>query len=357
LKFKAQTPKFLLLLGLTALTACGRGEPASGPSWTLHTSRLEALSIIPSFPSLPLRWPQFLLAEGADHFLWGEKGIFRLASSPHGPLLEQPRGVDLTRGMDRLIAAAQAPDGKLAVLDMSGRVAVQDPRSGRTWDIEAQLSNQPAGLALTQSRAYVLLQGEPLDGDAVVAYGFDGAEAGRWGKIPADGILQASLRGGGIAACPDGSVFYSYINSPRILRLEDGADESVQAIGEPRSTFVAVPARKVRQAYGEVKRSSSVAPLIKLGLGASRVMSLLCSQEGLLLRQVAQPARGGVLIEVWDPRSEELVGTIPVGGDEVLLDVRDQILYLGARAGDKDFTLVRVRYDVERSRPSEVASR
>jgi hypothetical protein len=355
MKRKAQAPKYLLLLGLTALAACTGGKSGSGPAWTLHTSRLEALSIVPALPALPLRWPQFLLVEGTDRFLWGERGLFRLATSENGPILEEPEGAELTRGMDRLIAAAEAPDGTLAVLDMAGRVAVQSPRRGETWEFEAQLPKQPAGLAVTEGLVYILLQGEPLEGDAVVAYGFDGVEAGRWGTMPADGIIQASLRGGGIAACPDGSVYYSYINSPRILRLPDGADESVRAIGEPSSSFVEVPARKVRYAQDKGKRYSSVAPLVKLGLSASRVLSLLCSEEGLLFRQVAQPAHGGA-IEVWDPLSEELVGTIPVGG-EVLLDVRDQILYLGARSESEGFTLTRIHYRAERSRPSEVAGR
>lgn len=356
---KAQVPKYLLLLGFTALVSCTGGESGGAAAWTLHTSRLEALSIVPALPSLSLRWPQFLLATGADRFLWGEKGIFRLASTGGGPVLEKP-GADLTRGMDRLIAAAQAPNGTLAVLDMAGRVAVQDRRSGRTWEIEAPLPNQPAGLAVTASRVYILLQGEPEASNAVIAYGFDGVQAGRWGTMPAGGILQASLRGGGIAACPDGSIFYSYIDSPRISGLESPAgsrDGSVREIGEPRSSFVTVPERKVRQARLDGQRSASVAPLVKLGLGASRVMSLLCTGEGLLLRQVAEPAGGGALIEVWDPRSGELAGTIPVRGGEVLLDARDHVLYLGGGSQGQGFLLERMRYRVERSSSPEAAGR
>jgi hypothetical protein len=356
MRLAAQVPKSLLLLGIAALTACTGGKSGSGPAWTLHTTRLASLSIVPALPSLSLRWPQFLLAEGTDRFLWGEREMFRLARSKDGPVLEEPKGAELTRGMDRLIAAAEAPDGTLAVLDMAGRVAVQSPRPGKTWDFEAELPAQPAGLAVAKGRVYVLLQGEPLAGDAVVAYGFDGVEAGRWGTMPADGILQASLRGGGIAACPDGSVYYSYINSPRILRLPDGADEDVRAIGEPRRSFVELPAWKLREAEEQGRRTSSVAPLVKLGLSASRVMSLLCSEEGLLFRQVAQPANGGAAIEVWDPLAEELVGTIPMGS-EVLLDARDQILYLGAQSESEGFTLARIHYQAERSRPSQVVGR
>lgn len=354
MKLKAQAPKYLLLLGFTVLTACTGGESGSGPPSRLHISRLEALSIVPSLPSRPLRWPQFLLIEEGNSFLWGESGIFRIESSESGPVLKKPEGADLTRGLDRLIAAAQAPSGTLAVLDVSGRVAVQSPRSGQTWGFDTQLQNHPASLAVTESLVYLLLQGEPEEGSAVVAYSFDGVEAGRWGTMPADGIIQARLSGGGITACPDGSIFYSYINSPQVLRLEDGANKSVRAIGRQRSSFVAVSARKVHQAYSDGMRSSSVAPLVKLGLSASRVMSLLCSNESLLFRQVAKPARGGAQIEVWDPLSEELVGTIPVGG-AVLLGARDQILYLGTMSESQNFTLERIQYRIERSRPSEVA--
>jgi hypothetical protein len=73
-------------------------------------------------------------------------------------------------------------------------------------------------------------------------------------------------------------------------------------------------------------------------------MALLCSPDGMLFRQVARPARGGSYVELWNPRTEELVGTIPSGGG-VLLDVRDHTLYLGS-APDERFILERMQYSI-----------
>lgn len=168
--------------------------------------------------------------------------------------------------------------------------------------------------------------------------------------MPAAGIIQQSLTGGGIAGCPDGSIYYSYINSPRILRLEGGASGGIRAFGEGgNGSFQVVSDRSIRDAQHESLRTHSVAPLVKLGLGGSRVMGLFCSDGGLLFRQVAEPAGGGSHVEVWNARSEDRVGTVPVGG-AVLLAVADQTLYLGQVSEERSFTLERIRYRVEPSR-------
>lgn len=207
---------------------------------------------------------------------------------------------------------------------------------------------------MTEDRVYLLLRGEVAVGNAVAAYDYTGVEVGRWGEMPAAGILQASLDGGGIASCPDGSIFYSYINSPLIFRVEEGSQGTVRTLGRQSGSFEVVSERDVGHAFEESRRSRSVVPLVKLGLGASRVMSLMCSQEGLLFRQVAQPSKRGAYIEVWDPASETLIDTI-LGSGGTLLDVRDQILYLGTTAEDQTFKLERIQYRVVRSRPEEAA--
>lgn len=251
------------------------------------------------------------------------------------------------------MAAARAQNGALAVLDASGRIAVRDPRSGRVSSFESHLENSPGDMTVTDDRVYLLLQGESEGGSAVVAYSFSGAEAGRWGRMPVDGIIQANLKGGGITACPGGEVFYSYINSPQILRLEEPA-RRVRPVGRASRTFQRLTEGQVHRAQRESTRARSVAPLVKLGLQASRVMALRCSQAGLL-RQVARPSGGGALIEVWDPLSETLSGTVPTG-EGILLDAHGSTLYLGRLQQGARFLLDRVELTPAPSR-TEVSSR
>jgi hypothetical protein len=182
------------------------------------------------------------------------------------------------------------------------------------------------------------------EGAAVAAYDFAGNQIGQWGEMPAGAIIQTNLGGGGIAACPDGGVFYSYINDPRISRLE--SDGRIKMIGKPAESFEIIARREVHRAHQESLGTRSVAPLVRAGLGASRVMTLLCDEEGLLLRQIAQPQKRGAHIEVWDPTSEELLGVIPVGR-AVLLDVREEVLYLGSQTEDQKLTLERIRYHLD----------
>lgn len=351
---QTQASKYLHVLALAVLIACARGNSEDKPAGRLRTSRLEPISIVSPLPSFSPRWPGFLLVERGTTVLWGgEQGIFRIEMSSRGPAHIESQGAELTRGMDRLIGAARALDGKVAVLDTSGRVAVYSPAAGQTWRFKTRSQNRPGDLAITEDMVYVLLQGEVEKGSAVVAYTFSGEEVGRWGTMPADAIIQTRLRGGGIAACPDGSVYYSYVNTPQIIQLQHDGNKGVRSIGRSSDSFKVVSASRVRQTYREGLRSHSAAPLVKLGLDVSRVMGLLCSEEGLLLRQVAQPARGGAPVEVWDPLSERLVGTIPVGG-AVLLDVRDRILYFGT-VEPRKFMLDRIQYRVERSRSGKEA--
>jgi hypothetical protein len=315
----------------------------------LPTSRSSAITIGSS-----LRWPQFFLVENTDRFLWGQgREILQISRSEAGSFRIEPDFSDLTLGLNRLVAAAHAPNGTLAVLDASGRVAVQIPRSRQLSTFETHLENSPGDLAMTNDKLYLLLQGESEGGSAVVSYSFFGAEVGRWGTMPVDGIIQANLKGGGIAACPDGSIFYSYINSPRILRL-DTKEHRARVVGRANRTFHALTEGQVHQAQRESTRSRSVAPLVKLGLEASRVMALRCSPAGIL-RQVARPSGGGALIEVWDPHSETLLGTVPAKAG-ILLDVQGNTLFLGALRGGEPFLLDRVELSAPPAR-TRVASR
>lgn len=284
-----------------------------------------------------MHWPQFLLVEGPRSFVWGgTREIYRIESSKRGPLLEGPEWPQLTQGLDGLAAASRTPTGMLVVCDTAGAVRGLSPGSTLPWSIETHLRSRPGGVAVTDRSVYLLLQGDPEAEAAVVAYDFSGGEVGRWGKQPLSALIQARMNGGGIAACPDGSVFYSYVNSPEIFRLE--ADRAEVRMMGRAGAFQRLSDRSIRRARRESERSRSVAPLVKLGLSATRVMSLLCSREGLLFRQVARPAGGGSYIEIWNAPAAELLGTVPATG--VLLDVRGQTLYLGA-APDGRFHLQR----------------
>lgn len=243
-----------------------------------------------------------------------------------------------------LIAAARAWDGTLAVLDSSGRVSVLGASSAKVTSFGTHFPNRPGYLALAGGKIYLLLQGDLEQGPAVVAYTLAGQAVGMWGQMPASGVLQANLKGGGLAACPDGSVFYNYINSPQIHRVL-GENGEVKAVGRKSPGFRVLAARQIRRAQNEVRRSRSVAALVKLGLGASRAQSLFCSEEGLLARQVAHPAGGGSDVEIWDPRTESWLGNVS-SGDGVLLAVRGRTLFLGAKPAAGGFSLDRVQFEI-----------
>lgn len=348
MELRKRLARCLALLPLTLLVSCAGDGSGDRPARVLHTSRLREIAISPS-PG----WPEFVLAEGPGLFLWGNRNeVLRIENPDAGPAVAVPVGTDPVHGLDRLVAAARNTAGTVAFLDISGRVAIHKPDSKRTWKFKTGLSNLPGSLALSTDRVYLLLRSEFGTGSAVVVYDLHGAEVGEWGEMPADGIIQANLKGGGIAACPDGSVYYSYINSPRIYRLPEGGEKDVRQIGKRPEFFAVLPPGRVYKASKESIESRSVAPIVKLGLSTSRVMALACSEEGLLFRQVAQPAGAGAHVEVWDPAAETIVGTIPVA-DGVLLDVKNQTLYLGTMPESEGFRIERIHFRVHPSRPEK----
>lgn len=349
-----QALKLFVVLPL-ALIACQVRESEELQAGVLSARKLEAFPIVSTQAPAVLRWPQFFLVEGPSSFLWGGgQEILRIQRAEKGDFHVEEVAGELTQGMDRLIAAARSPGGTLAVLDASGEVALLQPEAGQVSKLRIRLPAQQGGLAVTEERVYLLLQGEPEEGSAVVAYTRSGAEAGRWGKQPVDAVIQESLSGGGIAACPDGSVFYTYINSPRILRLEPDHEGAVRALGKKGSAFQVLSGREVAKAHRDSIRTGSVKPLVTLGLSGSRVMKLLCSEDGLLLRQVAQPDGGGAHVEVWEPRSGELLGRIPVDSG-VLLGSLGHILYLGTLPEGQRFTLERFQLEMGQTQTAETA--
>jgi len=309
----------------------------------LEAEELEGLDLVSTQPFYSLRWPQFLLVAEPRGLLWGYGGDVLRLDLAEGKVHSLSL-VDPARGFDRLVSADRRPDGTLALLDASGRVLVWNTDGGDVHRFTATPEPSWGGLALSGDHVYLMSQGEDDGSPAVRAFAFDGTPAGNWGDRSPSALIQASLNGGGITSCPDGTVYYSYINSPQILRL--GADGRVEEVGEARSDFRTLTASSIRGTAEDGRRLKSVTPLVQLGLGTSRVMSLHCSAEGLLFRHIADPAPPGSLIEVWDSLSGELLGAVhPRAG--VLLDVDDQVLYLGSVDQEVPFRLERLHYAPE----------
>ena len=334
------------LVVIALLAACRQAEAPRFGSGRLRARSSGSLALVPPIPPVSMRWPQFLLVESPDRFLWGaEREIYRIAASEQGSTLDGPLWPELTEGLGRLVAVARTPSGALAVLDADGRVRGESPGSKSPWGFQAHLPGGAAKLATTDEAVYLLLQGMESGGAAVVGFDHSGMELGRWGTIPASGLIQLNLSGGGLAACPDGSVFYSYINSPEIWRV-DGGDKAVRPLGGSEAEFKVIPERALREASDEGRKARSVAPLVRLGLGASRVAALTCSPEGRLFRQVVRPRGAGSYVEVWEPRSGERLGAIPSGGG-VLFDVRGHTLFLG-NLRDGHFVIEPIEYGIAR---------
>ncbi|NJL27733.1 MAG: hypothetical protein HC897_07475 [Thermoanaerobaculia bacterium] len=159
----------------------------------------------------------------------------------------------------------------------------------------------------------------------MVAYSLSGTETGRWGEMPASGFIQESLTGGGIAACPDGMIYYSYINSPEIFRLDPPAGE-ISPLRDSSAPFYKISEDAIMSACEESDRLGDVGPLVKLGLQGSRIMALYCSNENILFRQIAQPHSGGSHVEAWDLGSRQLVATLP-SNDGVLFATSPGLLH------------------------------
>lgn len=338
-------PLLLTVLFFAILCASCSGQPQAMEPPLLSASLDEALPLAAADDSSIPRWPQFLLPVG-DGLLWPERSHLLRVEEVDGQLMVRgPAMTEMTLGLDRLIAGARGPLGEIALLDSSGRVSIRD-QGGRLSGFTMDLGQRAAGIAVADRTVFLLLQGGTEGGPAVLGFSFEGAEEGRWGQMPADGLVQGILQGGGLAACSDGNVYFSYINSARLSRLaEDGL---VELIGEPPPSFTELRPREIREAFHEAEREQSTKPLVRLGLGASRVMALHCSSENLVFRQVTGPDEGSKRIEVWHPASEELVGFVPpVEG--VLFASSGGALYLGALA-EEQFELRKYRYDPDRMR-------
>lgn len=336
----------LLLVGCTVLLAsCTQADPVSGPSLALQTTELDPLRLESPQSWPTLRWPAAFLAQSEDRFLWAEgNGVFSIAGAADDLMIAPFHDQGLNAGFDRIVAAAQAVDGSLAILDASGRVSGLAAGSGEVWSFETELRNPGVRLALADRLVYFLLARDYPGGPAVGAHSLEGMEVGRWGTMPADGVIQQSLNGGGIAACADGSVYYNYLNSPWIQRLQPGSKGDAAALGKVSgSRFERLTPSAIRRAHQESTRSHSVAPLVKLGLSGSRVLALFCTEENLLARQVDHPHEGESVVELWDPQSGRKVGSVNADRG-LLLAVRQQTLFLGVKPENEPFTLQRFRY-------------
>lgn len=332
----------LSLVGLSILSACTpQNHRVTAPTSRMTATKLDSVSVhLPR--SSGLYWPTFLSATDGGYY-WGEGNqVYRV--DPAAPRVEPNRSFwPSVEGHDRLVASATSSNGTLALLDSSGRVSIHDPKSQRTWTLSLDIESHAANLTLAQGIVYVLLQDEEAQrASAVIAYDLDGQLLGEWGSMPLDALIQTSLRGGGITSCPDGSVFYSYINSPRILRLAEDDSSDVHPIGVQSPSFRELLPRDIVEAYRQSNREESVGPVVKLGLSGSRVMSLFCSSSGLLLRQIAQPGGDGSHVEVWDPKTETLLGTVPTTS-EMLLGIDGEAMILATRAQEKEVLLERFR--------------
>lgn len=334
----------MVLLAQLVFASCSVRSPNIEPP-ILSVSLAEAPAFAPDDSSTP-RWPQFVLPVRGG-LLWAERsGLLKVEEVDDRLIVEGPALTEMTLGLDRLVAGAQGPFGEIALLDSSGRVSIRD-RSGRLSGF-ATGGNRTASIAVADRSIYLLHQGEGEGGPAVFKYSFEGSEEGRWGQMPADGLIQSVLQGGGLVACPDGSVFYSYINSPRVARLvEDGR---VELIGDPQPSFFALSPRDIRRAVNEGLEERSTQPLVRLGLGASRVMALFCSSENLLFRQVTGPGEDSMRIEVWDPAADDLVAILP-HEEGVLLAVEGGMLQMGV-VEEQRFELRKLNYSLAEMQPS-----
>lgn len=324
-------------LWLLVLASAGACDGAATPVVTRPGLTLPSLSPDGWAESDAVGWPQVLLPLHDRRLLWGEgRKVIAFEISDTGLTRAKAALPDLG-ALDSVASAGEDGDGTIVLLDWAGRVLSVDRRTGETRGFETLLRNTISDVAVTDGTAYLLLHGGEVGSPAVIGYRLTGEPIGRWGSMPPDGLIQGHLRGGGITACGDGSVFYSYVNSPRIERL---TGDQTRAFDADVPGFDRLSAAAIRRADREARDSTSVASIVKLGLTGSRVLGLHCTADGLLLRQVARPSRAGAYVEVWDPIGESLVGIVaPVEG--LLVGAVDGTLLFATGSQREGFRLAR----------------
>lgn len=163
-------PRHLLVASLLLLQSCARTTSDSDTVLSLSTGALEPIPIETSLPWPTLRWPASFLVERTDRFLWAEGSeLFQIELSASGVDVAPWSERNLASGLDRIVGAAQSADGTIAVLDVSGRVAISNPRSEERWGLETPLRNRAAKLAVMDGRVFFLLTDDSEGGSAVVA--------------------------------------------------------------------------------------------------------------------------------------------------------------------------------------------
>lgn len=326
-----------LLLVFLVSGACDRAPttPAS-----VAGAALPSLTLTRAEGSKPIGWPQVLLPVDDRLLLWGHGREFHAFEISEAGLTQSEWELLPDVGtLDEVVSAGWGSNGTIVLLDWAGRVLAADRKTGQSWRFETLLRNSVSGVAVAHPLVYLLLHGGEVGDPAVMGYRLTGEPVGSWGSMPIDGLFQGNLRGGGIAACPDGSVFFSYVNSPGIERLT-GRETRVVAGEAPG--FHRLSRFDIRQAQREAGRSDSVAAIVRLGLTGSRVMALHCTAEGLLLRQVARPSGGGAYVEVWNPVSESLVGLVE-SVEGLLIGAVEGTLLFSTGSQQEGFRLARTR--------------
>lgn len=324
-------------LWLLVVTAAGACDGAAKTVPSRPGLSLQPLSLIGLERPDAVEWPQVLLPLDDRLLLWGEgRSAFLFEISERG-LTNTKRGSLDLGALDSLASAAEDGDGTIVFVDWAGRVLAKNRQTGETWSFDTLLRNSVSDVAVADEIAYLLLHGGEIGNRAVTGYKLTGEPIGSWGSMPPDGLIQSNLRGGGITACGDGSIFYSYVNSPAIQRLDGDATRPFR--GETQH-FHRLSPGEIRRADREARSSTSVGAVVKLGLTGSRVMALHCTTDGLLLRQVARPARAGAYVEVWDAAGESLIGIVaPVEG--LLIGAVDRTLLFATGSQQEGFRLAR----------------
>lgn len=286
------------------------------------------------------------MVEPSGTLLWGEgRTVTRLSLdgdrlSVVGEVAAEPGRSGIL--LDRIVAGSSSGE-VTTLLDARGRILELRPGTDRSFQIPG--IGAPAHITTGPDRVYLLLDEEIRGGGAVVAYGPDGELVGRWGTLPASAPINKALRGGGLTRCAGGDVFYSYIDSPRILRIRG---EQVEEVGARRASFRRLSGREIRRARKASEGTHQVRPLAEAAFRSSRVLALHCDDDGRLYRHVAGPIGEGAEIEVWDSGTGTLVGTVLLS-EGILLAVggtgSETTLFVGSRTDDLGFVLDRLQID------------
>ena len=238
----------------------------------------------------------------------------------------------------------------LALLETSGRVQIHvNGQLATHFDVGERLEG--AKVAIGEDRVFVLRAPAEAVGLAVSSWRLDGTPAAAWGDLPDTVMFQNVMGGGGIAYCGH-KIYFSHSHSSVLSSIDLKSGDLVEHQPQQEIAFRTITKSEVREVEARMEALRRVSPLTTLGLAASRVVSVACSDDALL-RQISpgKESRDGPYIEVWNARDGQLRTLVGSDGGTLLGSHQGSVILGFSKDARREMELSWLRID-ELDRPA-----